>query len=304
MLFSRCIQDYLKYVEEEKGLSSTTIDNYGYELKRFHQYFTERGVELAPKDVKLQEIHRYITWLREDRGYKPASVKRVLSIIRSFFNYLVWTGACGLEENPALNLPMVQAQKKLPQVMSPAETRKFLQGIKKVSNFPTRDYAIFLLFLQACCRLQELQQLKLSSVDLDKGKVEIKGLRGVRRVPLTLEACRALDDYLNVRLFLQGTDHLFVNPAGFPMSKPGISSLFKSLAKKTGVYRKGLSVHKLRHTCLVLKLQDGLNMNTLQKIAGHANPSSTHIYRKVVEMQKVRERAMSVKEEAEEEKQM
>ena len=296
MLFSQCIHEYLKYVEEEKGLSGATVENYAYELNRFHLYFKEKDIDLIPKEVTLQDIHQYISWLRKERGYKPASVKRILSIIRSFFNYLVWTGACGLKENPTNNIPSVRAQKKLPLVLSLAESQKFLRGIKKVSSYPARDYAIFLLFLQACCRLQELQQLKLTSIDLQEGYVDIDGLGGLRRVPLTPEVCEALADYLDVRNHIGGTDFLFLSPTGSPMNKSGISSLFKSLAKKTGVYRKGLSVHKLRHTCLAFKLQEGVKIGELQEIAGHASPSSTSIYKRVVELQKIRQLGMSVGE--------
>ncbi len=294
MLLANGIQDFIRHIESEKGLSSTTVSNYEYELKRLLLFFQEQGLHLAPGDISSRHIDRYIECLREERRYKPASVKRVISIIRSFFNFLMGEGAGGVEENPTRNMPAVKMPKKLPQILTPAEIHQFLSGIKKVSSYPARDYAISLFFLQTCCRLQELQRLRVGSVDLRKQHVDIAGLGGLkRRIPLTKEACRALEDYLEVRNPRTDTDLLFLSPLGVPMSKSNISCLFRSLAKKTGIYRQGLSVHKLRHTCLTSKLQEGVNIGELQEIAGHASQSSTNIYKKVAHSEKVRQTGIS-----------
>ena len=296
MSFTRCIQDYIRHIRENKELSPSTVENYDYELRRLQDFFAQKGTPLVPGKVTSRHIGQYLGWLKEERGYKPASIKRVTSVIRSFFNYLIWTGGEGVRENPTLTLPSVKIQKKLPQVLSAAESRQFITGIKKVSSFPSRDYAMFLLFLHACCRLQELQQLKLDSIHLQEGYLEIGELSRTRRVPLSPEACRALSEYMEIRRHQGGTDALFLTPQGKPVTKSGISCLFKSLARKTGVYKPGLSVQKLRHTGLALKLQEGLDMGELQEFAGHASSSTTHIYRRVVEMQKSRQYSASVGE--------
>lgn len=54
--------------------------------------------------------------------------------------------------------------------------------------------------------------------------------------------------------------------------------LFKSLAERTGIYKKGLSPHKLRHTYCTVMYQNGLDLIDIQKLAGHSTLRITEIY--------------------------
>lgn len=282
MYLSEYIQEYLRYSEGEKGLSETTLGGYGYELARMLHYFEKNRLPLVPHHIQARHISQYLTYLKKERHYKPVSLKRVVSIIKSFFNYLLQHQDGSVSENPARGIPSIKTPQKLPQVLSWGETRQFLTGIRKVSSYPARDYAIFLLLLKACCRLQELQQLTIHSVDTKRRLVSILGKGGkVRQILLPEEACRALEDYLEIRRHVAACDALFLSPTGKPLGKSAFSGLFKSLAKKTGVYRPGLSIHKLRHTGLTLKLQEGVEMGALQEMAGHASMSTTQIYHQV-----------------------
>lgn len=290
MFLKDYISEFLRYNEVEKGLSETTVGGYGYELARLLHYFAENGLPLVPHQILTPHISQYLDHLQKERGYKPVSLKRVISIIKSFFNYLLRQEQGSIADNPARALPSIKVTKNLPQVLSWAETRQFLSGIRKVSSYPARDYAIFLLLLKACCRLQELEKLTVHCLDTRKRQVSFCGPGGKRRqVLLPPEVCRAVEDYLEIRRHVAVSEALFLSPTGKPLSKSAFGCLFKSLAKKTGIYRRGLSIHKLRHTCLAWQLQEGLDMGALQEMAGHASMSTTVIYHQVAQRERVRE---------------
>lgn len=290
MFLTDYIDKYLQYNEVEKGLSETTVGGYGYELARLLHFLEANGLPQIPHQVQPGHIRQYLAYLKNERRYKTVSLKRVLSIIKSFFNYLLRQEDCGVLKNPTREIPSFKTPKGLPQVLSWAETRQFLLQIKKVSSYPARDYAIFLLLLKACCRLQELEQLTVQSLDTEKCWVLISG-KGAKKRQILLpgEVCRALEDYLEIRRHVAASEALFLSPTGKPMNRSAFSRLFKSLAKKTGIYRPGLSIHKLRHTCLTLKLQEGVDMGALQEMAGHASISTTQVYHQVAKREMIQE---------------
>ena len=283
--FEKCIQDFLDYIELERNCSPQTVKGYRAELNFMFRYFKGHGLPLEVQRITLQHVRQYLAYAKKDRNNSPASLNKKISVLRSFFHFLAGDEGYGIEKNPVSRLTQVKKEKKLPQILSLEESRKFLLGIKEVSPYPERDFAIFILFLHTGCRLRELKELTVSSIDLQERLVLFMGKGSRERVvPLLEETCRALEEYLKVRKPLVETNQLFLNSRGMPISSETIARTFKTLAQKTGVYRKGLSVHKLRHTCLTLLLKEGIDVRTLQEIAGHADIATTQIYTHVAQV--------------------
>ena len=279
MLIQNCMEDYINYIEMVKGLSPGTIKRYEEELNLFLYFLKEKGFPLQVEEITIQHLREYLVYMKRERNNSPVTIKNKIAIIKIFFEFLCQEGIYGLNHNPSLRLSNIKVDRKLPQILSLEESSKFLINIKKVSSFPERDFAMFLLFLHTGCRLNELKELTLSSINLKEQHVRFWGKGNKERaVPLLDESIKALEEYLKKRKPLVDTDILFLSMKGYPLSKAGIQSIFKELAKKTGIYREGLSIHKLRHTCLTLLLKQGVDLRTLQEIAGHASISTTQIY--------------------------
>ena len=283
--YEKCIQDFLDYIELERNCSPQTAKGYRAELNFMFKYFVDHNLPLDVQRITLQHVRQYLAYSKKERSNSPASLNKKISVLRSFFHFLTGDESYGIEKNPVSRLIQVKKEKKLPQILSLEESRKFLLGIKEVSPNPERDFAIFLLFLHTGCRLRELKELSVSSIDLKERYVRFMGKGSRERVvPLLEETCGALQEYLKVRNPVVETSQLFLNSRGMPISSEIIARTFKTLAQKTGVYRKGLSVHKLRHTCLTLLLKEGIDLRTLQEIAGHADIATTQIYTHVAQV--------------------
>jgi len=284
LLIEKSIDDYIDYVELIRGLSPGTIKRYREELNLFFLFLKERGFPLKAEEITIQHLRNYLVYIKKERNSSSATLRNKTTIIKVFFNFLYQEEIYGLKQNPALKLSNIKVDKKLPQILSLEDSKKFLRSIKEVSSFPQRDYAMFLIFLHTGCRLNELKELTLSQVNLREQFIKFRGKGDKERViPLLEDSIKVLEDYLKVRAPAGYTDICFLNNKGYPLSKGGIQSIFKRLARKTGIYREGLSIHKLRHTCLTLLLKEGLDLRTLQEIAGHASISTTQIYTHVAQ---------------------
>ena len=274
-----CFQDFLNYLELEKGVSPGTVYEYRLDLNLFADFVEQHKLPPEVGDLTVQHLRRFLVYLKRERNNSPPTINRKLSTLKSFFSFLELEGTYGVKKNPVSQVPVVKDTKKLPQVLSLEECRRFLSEIKTVSVFPLRDYAMFLLFLQCGCRLNEVKELTLSAVDLREQQVCFRGKgQKERLVPLTSETCLALKDYLEIRNPVVETEIFFLSVSGYPISRRGIQEIFRTLAIKTGIYRPGLSIHKLRHTSLTLLLKEGVDIRSLQEIAGHASISTTQIY--------------------------
>ncbi len=285
MNYEKCMNDFLDYIELERNCSPQTLKGYRAELNFMLKYFKSHDLPLDTREITIQHIRKYLAYAKKERNNSPASLNKKISVLRSFFNFLTNDDSYGIEINPTFRLSQIKKERKLPQILSLEESRKFLLGIKEVSSYPKRDYAIFLMFLHTGCRLTELKELTISSIDLKEKYVRFFGKGSRERiVPLLEETCEALEEYLKIRKPSIETNQLFLNSRGRPISKEIITKTFKTLAQKTGVYKKGLSVHKLRHTCLTLLLKEGIDLRTLQEIAGHADIATTQIYTHVAQV--------------------
>ncbi len=121
--------------------------------------------------------------MKREKNNSSITIKNKITIIKIFFEFLCQEGIYGLNHNPSLRLSNIKVDRKLPQVLSLEESRKFLINIKKVSSFPERDFAMFLLFLHTGCRLNELKMLTLSIINLKAQHVRFRGKGNKERAP-------------------------------------------------------------------------------------------------------------------------
>lgn len=173
----------------------------------------------------------------------------------------------------------MKTAKRLPVYFTEEEAAALLEAAAAF-RYPARNVAMFRFFLQTGCRIGELLSLELSRLDLKGRTVRLIGKGNKeRQVPLTERTCRALQEYLEVRRPVCANEPaVFLNKDGRAISRRGVQKLFERVCERAGLSRPGLSIHKLRHTCLTLLLQQGVDLVTLKQIAGHENISTTEIY--------------------------
>jgi site-specific recombinase XerD len=132
---------------------------------------------------------------------------------------------------------------------------------------------------------KELVELELSQIDLGERYVRYWGKGSKERiVPLTEATCRAIEAYLAVRKPKDKNCHrVFLNSCGLPLSGGSVGGVLAKICHRAGLGDKGITLHKLRHTCFTLLLKAGVDLVTIKEIAGHEDISTTRIYTHVTQ---------------------
>ena len=161
---------------------------------------------------------------------------------------------------------------------------QFINGGRIEGNTPRerlRNFSILMLFLDTGIRLDELVNLKLSRIDFAVGEMTIFGKGSKeRRVPLGLQAKKALLDYLAKErpdpANPQDEERIFLTVDGFPITHGAVEKMFQRVKKLAGVPK--LHPHACRHTFSVRYLINGGDAFSLQRILGHTSLEMTRKY--------------------------
>lgn len=288
------LEDFLNYLDTIKGKSKNTVKEYYYDLRTFFR-FIKRRYRLVDKDVdfdeiditdidiniikkiNLQDLFSYISFLDKQRDNSSNTRARKVASIRSFFKYLHNIVKL-IDENPAVDLETPKITSRHPSYLTLDESLQLLNNIE--GQFPKRDYAILMIFLNCGLRLSELVSIDIDKIKQDTLTVIGKGDK--ERTIYLNEAClEAINEYLKVRPKdgVKDPKALFLSKRKNRLSVRAVQHLVKKHIKKSGLDPDKISTHKLRHTAATLMYKHGnVDIRALQQILGHASVSTTQIY--------------------------
>ncbi|MBF88305.1 MAG: site-specific tyrosine recombinase XerD [Candidatus Marinimicrobia bacterium] len=271
---------FILHIKVERALADNSLDAYQRDLTRYMNYFKN---EIKPQDIKTDHVQGYIRFLSSH--LKPSSIRRTISTIKTFHNFLIEEGHTKL--NPCETIDMPKMEKRLPKVLTKKEVDHFLSVIDTSSPWGIRDQAMFELLYSTGLRVSEMISLKiidLIMLDLEKDisiRIKGKGSR-IRTIPLGRKAIKSLKNYINYsrNIFIkQGKNNtnIFLNYRGECISRKGVWKIFKKYAEKAGL-KKSISPHSLRHSFATHLIQGGADIRAVQMMLGHVDVSTTEIY--------------------------
>ncbi len=175
-----------------------------------------------------------------------------------------------------------KTSRDIPDVLSQAEVDAMIKSAEGRSWQSVRDKAILELFYASGLRVSELADLRVDSVNFDRGFVRCVGKGSKERlIPVGGKAAEAIAKYLKGARgrVLKGrqADFLFISRLGKRISRQGIWKLIKLYARKAGV-TKTITPHTLRHTFATHLLEHGADLRSVQEMLGHSDISTTQIY--------------------------
>ncbi len=282
------VRDFLDYLSVVKGCSVWTINSYRDDLIALMAFleteFNTPARSFNPSAVTAAHIRRFLSYCRDTRGNTNRTLARKLSALKSFYRFLTQHYEGLVITDPTAKFPAIRFERRLPTYFTLDEAKAFLDSILVTSPDPVQHYAIFTVFLHCGCRLAEVVNLKVGDVDLQNGSVRVFGKgRKERVIPLTDHARQALERYCRTRPNAGPDEPLFLTRKGLPFADHQMQYLFRVLLGKSPVAKPGMTIHKLRHTCLTLLLLGGADIRSLKEIAGHADISTTQLYTHVTQ---------------------
>lgn len=239
------IEEFITYLERKKQKSPNTIQSYSRDLRQLREYCAEQGM-VRIQDVTSVFLNSYILSL-ENLGKKPATISRVISSSRRFFQYLM--DRRYIDSNPAeeLKAPRVrQVQKCCPEK---CEIERFFQQMTGTSPRELRDMAMLILMYETGIHVSELLELKLEDLNMQMDFVVCHERFGDQVLAFGRKTKQVLSDYLLKSRPYYVVDEecnlLFTNCNGQRMSRQGFWKMIRERGKQTGM-EEILNVNALR----------------------------------------------------------
>jgi integrase/recombinase XerD len=262
----------------ERGLSDNTREAYSRDVQGLNAWLLDqsRGDALTASE---SDVQAYLG-ARLSRGSSHRSISRLLSSLRSFYQYLVREG--DLSSDPTQHLDRPKPSRPLPKSLSESEVDQLLHAPDTSVLVEHRDLAMLEVLYASGLRVSELVGLTLPQLSLNQGVVRVFGKGGKERlVPLGEAAIETVTDYLgSTRQALlrdRQSDVLFPSNRGKVMTRQTFWYRIKIYAKRAGI-DPNLSPHTLRHAFATHLINHGADLRVVQMLLGHSDLTTTQIY--------------------------
>ena len=276
------LKDYIFHIEKVINYSPNTVSSYKRDINSFINFCKKIEVDnVSNIDEKI--IREFVSHLHRN-SISPKSIKRFLSSLRGFFNFLLKKKI--IKKNFAEGVRSPKADKNLPEILQHSDINLLANSETKNDSYYNnkdllaRDTAIFELFYSSGLRLSELADIQLKDINFNESLLRItaKGNK-TRVVPIGTKAISAVNLWIKIRkkYINEVCNFLFTSLKGSKMSPRNIQLRMNILAKASGVEQR-LYPHKLRHTVATHLLESSGNIRAVQEFLGHENISTTQIY--------------------------
>lgn len=279
MKWKDALQDYQIYLKIERGLSQNSVENYSRDIGKLTLFLEENTLKVSPISITDEIIQQFIYKISKELD--PRSQSRIISGLRSFFEYLIFENY--RKNNPTALLETPKIGRKLPDTLSIQEIDALLNQIDLSHPQGERNRAMLETLYSCGLRVTELITLQISDLFFDEGFIRVIGKGDKQRfVPINVETQKFIIIYKNhIRCHITVQkgfeDTLFLNRRGKQLTRNMIFMIIKDLAEKAGIQKK-VSPHTFRHSFATHLLENGADLRSIQQMLGHESITTTEIY--------------------------
>lgn len=265
---------YLRFLRLEKNFTANTVDAYRKDVEKLLVYFGSEGI--VPERATLEQLETFAAGLH-DIGVGARSQARILSGVRSFYNYLLLDGV--VETSPAELLPSPKLGVYLPEVLTVGEIDRIISSVDLSQREGQRDRTIVEVLYSCGLRVSELTSLRLQDLFFGEGYVRVIGKGDKQRlVPVSGVARERIHRYLEVRRAVRaGEEVLFLNNRGGKLTRVMVFTILREAARRAGITKR-ISPHTFRHSFATHLLEGGASIRQVQELLGHESILTTEIY--------------------------
>jgi integrase/recombinase XerD len=272
------VERFDDFLALEQGASLQTSRAYKLDIARFVTYASIKGAA-TPAEIGARMLREFVYHLK-DLGLSPASIRRNVSAVRTYFKFMLGEGY--VVRDPSERLETPKRWRTLPEVLGIEEIEKLLAAPSLDEPLAFRDRAMLELAYGAGLRVSEWISLGVRDVMLQDHVVRVFGKGAKERlVPIGRRAIGAIAIYLReLRPKLEkgeGKGRLFLNSRGRPLSRMGAWKILRKYVDQVGI-TKPVSPHTLRHSFATHLLEGGADLRAVQEMLGHVDISTTQIY--------------------------
>ncbi len=273
------LNDFINYLNFERGLSKNTLESYKNDLTRYIEFIFIKAINHF-SDTNEELINEFLFMLFE-LGLSNSTRARYLSALKTFYKYLSSIGRIETDFTETIELPKIR--RKLPETLTFEEINSIIEQPDTNSDKGIRDRAILEIMYASGLRVSELIYLKQRDFISDAGILRIFGKGSKERiVPVGNSAIHWVEKYkVQVRPLLlnriKSTDILFLNRRGQGLSRMAIWKFINEYALSVGINKK-VHPHIFRHSFATHLIEGGADLRAVQEMLGHSDISTTQIY--------------------------
>jgi integrase/recombinase XerD len=279
----RTVEDYLAYLQVERGLAPATIRAYRGDLTDFGVSLGEGGTWAGSADAVVRYLAaRTQRGRRGETGLAPTSLRRRAAALKGFYKFAFGEGLIDVDVASHLDLP--RQSRRLPDTLDIGEVERLLEAAAAAG---VRDRALLELLYAAGLRVSEAIGLDREDLSLDGAFVRVIGKGDKERlVPIGEVALDWLVTWLDGQWpDLLARSHvapvrggpLFLGDRGGRLGRQAAWAAVTGAAKRAGLGGK-VSPHTLRHSFATHLLEGGADLRVVQELLGHASISTTQLY--------------------------
>ena len=197
------------YLEaRRKEVSKSTLDGYHYRLKHFIRWCNEIKNIDNLNSLSGRDLQRYKTWRRDEGDLKPISLEGQLDALRLFIR---WCGSIDAvdpdlhERLEVLKPSLDKTDEQSESILNTEEAESLLDYLRKF-DYASRSHVIMEILWHTGIRLGALHALDVNDYDEEEERLSIRhrpdtgtplknGKQGERIIALSVEVCRAIEDW-------------------------------------------------------------------------------------------------------------
>lgn len=240
--------------------SEATKKNYKSQVLSFLNHFKN---EIEPKSIDNEKIK---LWLLEAQTVN--SRKHRMCAITSFYKVTI------AMPNKIAKIPYPKSERKLPVVLSQEEVQKLFTVCENMKH------KLILALLYSCgLRVSELINLQWKNIDRSRKIINIVSGKGNkdRQVMLSETIIPLLENYYRV---YRTKNYILAGQFSEQYSATSVNQVLKQLAAKANI-NKRIYAHLMRHNSFTHMLENGTDINLIQKLAGHRDVKTTLLYTQI-----------------------
>lgn len=268
---NREIADYKAHLVNLER-SERTISGYIGELYFFQNWMEERfNGPITIDDITGNDINEFLLHLKEERGYKPASRRRLAATLKGFFKWAYKHGY--IDVDLAETVPTIKVPDNERHFLSPEEVKTWVDAV----DHDVSKVAIWIMYY-AGLRINEATNLRMDDVQLDEdgGWLIVRRGKGgkYRRVPIAPALAEILRDYMTWRV---DSEYLLATKKTGHISSVTIQAELREARRKLG-WSEDITPHILRHSFASQVYQKTQDILVVSKLLGHTNLTTTQVY--------------------------
>ena len=279
MKWRQGLTDYQDYLKIERGLMDNSITNYVLDVEKLILFLEQKNITETPISISKQTTQQFIYEI--SASINPRSQARIISGLKSFFNYLIFEDY--RLDNPMDLIESPKTGRKLPDTLNLEEINDLINAIDLSKPEGERNRAMLETLYGCGLRVSELTNLRLSDLFFKEDFIRVTGKGDKQRfVPISdinKKYITIYKDQIRNHLDIKKgfEDILFLNRRGRQLTRAMIFTIIKQLAEQIGL-KKTISPHTLRHSFATHLLENGADLRAIQQMLGHESITTTEVY--------------------------